>query len=93
MTAGFKVVEGKLQDNKGRQFKFSILLRQGAKEYLSIVEMYSSALQRLGIDVQIELVDSSQYWERIKKLEFDMAPYARDLSLSPGNEQYLILVF
>ena len=87
--AGFKVVEGKLQDNQGRQFKFSILLRQGAKEYLSIVEMYSSALQRLGIDVRIELVDSSQYWERIKKLEFDMVPYARDLSLSPGNEQHL----
>ena len=87
--AGFKVVEGKLQDKQGRQFKFSILLRQGAKEYLSIVEMYSSALQRLGIDMQIELVDSSQYWERIKTLEFDMAPYARDLSLSPGNEQYL----
>ena len=87
--AGFKVVEGKLQDNQGRQFKFSILLRQGAKEYLSIVEMYSSALQRLGIDVKIELVDSSQYWERIKKLEFDMVPYARDLSLSPGNEQHL----
>ncbi|MFL2795277.1 MAG: extracellular solute-binding protein [Paracoccaceae bacterium] len=87
--AGFKVVEGKLQDNQGRQFKFSILLRQGAKEYLSIVEMYSSALKRLGIDVRIELVDSSQYWERIKKLEFDMVPYARDLSLSPGNEQHL----
>ena len=87
--AGFKIVEGKLQNNQGRQFKFSILLRQGAKEYLSIVEMYSSALQRLGIDMQIELVDSSQYWERIKTLEFDMAPYARDLSLSPGNEQYL----
>ena len=88
-AAGFKVVEGKLQDNKGSQFKFSILLRQGAKEYLSIAEIYSSALKRLGIDVQIELVDNSQYWERIKKLEFDMAPYSRDLSLSPGNEQYL----
>ena len=87
--AGFKVVEGKLQNSQGRQFKFSILLRQGAKEYLSIVEMYSSALQRLGIDVKIELVDSSQYWERIKRLDFDMAPYARDLSLSPGNEQHL----
>ena len=88
-AAGFKVVEGKLQNNKGSQFKFSILLRQGAKEYLSIAEIYSSALKRLGIDVQIELVDNSQYWERIKKLEFDMAPYSRDLSLSPGNEQYL----
>ena len=87
--AGFNVTEGKLYNSEGYQFQFSILLRQGAKEYLSIVEMYSSALRRLGIDVKIELVDSSQYWERIKKLEFDMAPYARDLSLSPGNEQYL----
>jgi peptide/nickel transport system substrate-binding protein len=87
--AGFNVIEGKLRNNQGRQFKFSILLRQGAREYLSIVEMYSSALRRLGVDVNIELVDSSQYWERIKKLEFDMAPYSRDLSLSPGNEQYL----
>ena len=87
--AGFNVTEGKLYDDKDHQFQFSILLRQGAKEYLSIVEMYSSAIRRLGIEVKIELVDSSQYWERIKKLEFDMAHYSRDLSLSPGNEQYL----
>ena len=87
--AGFNVTDGKLLDSQGRQFSFSILLRQGAQEYQSIVEMYSTSLRRLGIDVKIELADSSQYWERIKKLEFDMAPYSRDLSLSPGNEQYL----
>ena len=87
--AGFNVTNGKLLDSQGRQFSFSILLRQGAQEYQSIVEMYSTSLRRLGIDVKIELADSSQYWERIKKLEFDMAPYSRDLSLSPGNEQYL----
>jgi len=87
--AGFNVSDGKLLDSQERQFSFSILLRQGAQEYQSIVEMYSASLRRLGIDVKIELVDSSQYWERIKKLEFDMAPYSRDLSLSPGNEQYL----
>ena len=50
--AGFKVTKGKLRDDQGRQFKFSILLRQGAREYLSIVEMYSSALRRLGVDVK-----------------------------------------
>ena len=87
--AGFNVTNGKLLDSQGRQFSFSILLRQGAQEYQSIVEMYSTSLRRLGIDVKIELADSSQYWERVKKLEFDMAPYSRDLSLSPGNEQYL----
>ena len=75
--AGFNVTDGKLLDSQGRQFSFSILLRQGAQEYQSIVEMYSTSLRRLGIDVKIELADSSQYWERIKKLEFDMAPYSR----------------
>ena len=35
--AGFNVIEGKLYNDKYHQFQFSILLRQGAKEYLSIV--------------------------------------------------------
>ena len=64
-------------------------LRQGAQEYKSILDIYSQALQRLGIEVEISLVDGAQYAERIRALDFDMTPYRRDLSLSPGNEQKL----
>ena len=46
-------------------------------------------MQRLGIDAEISLVDGAQYAERIRALDFDMTPYRRDLSLSPGNEQKL----
>ena len=68
---------------------FKILLRQGAQEYLSIVELYMDALSRLGISVEVDLVDSAQYAERRKALDFDMTTFARSLSLSPGNEQRL----
>ena len=34
-------------------------------------------------------VDSAQYKERTNAYDFDMTPYIRSLSLSPGNEQML----
>ena len=37
----------------------------------------------------IDQVDNAQYAERQAKLDFDMMPYVRYLSLSPGNEQNL----
>ena len=87
--AGYSVTDGILRDGTGTAFEFEILLRQGAQEYLSISEIYANSLARLGIDVRISLVDSAQYSERLRKAQFEMVPYARGLSLSPGNEQSL----
>ena len=87
--AGYIVVDGQLTDPAGDPVTFKILLRQGAQEYLSIVELYMDALSRLGIYVEVDLVDGAQYAERRKALDFDMTPFARSLSLSPGNEQRL----
>ena len=44
-------------------------------------------LARMGIDVDIRLVDSSQYVERINNRDFDMFVAGWAQSLSPGNEQ------
>ena len=87
--AGYTVQDGVLTSPAGQPFTFDILLRQGAQEYLSIIEIYTQALARLGISANITLVDGAQYAERSRTLDFDMMPFARDLSLSPGNEQYL----
>ena len=87
--AGYSVENGDLISPAGTPVSFDILLRQGAQEYLSIIEIYSQALARLGIKANITLVDGAQYAERSRTLDFDMMPFARDLSLSPGNEQYL----
>ena len=87
--AGYAVRDGVLMDKDGLPFQFEILMRQGAQEYLSIAEIYINALERLGIKATVSLVDGAQYTERLNKAEFDMVPYSRGLSLSPGNEQYL----
>ena len=87
--AGYQVSDGVLKGQEGEAFTFEILMRQGAQEYLSIAELYQTSLERLGINVEITLVDGAQYAERLRKTDFDMIPYARGLSLSPGNEQYL----
>ena len=54
-----------------------------------MANIYVEALKRLGIIARITQIDSAQYKERTTAYDFDMAPYARGLSLSPGNEQML----
>ncbi|MDP3861404.1 MAG: extracellular solute-binding protein [Phaeovulum sp.] len=87
--AGWTVQDGVLKNAAGEVFSFEIVLAQGAREVISIVEIYSQALARLGITPKVTLVDSAQYTERTNAYDFDMAWYVRGLSLSPGNEQLL----
>ncbi len=87
--AGYEVNDKLLRKKNGTPFEFEILMRQGAREYLTLAEIYIKALERLGIKASISLVDNAQYSERLRNTDFDMVPYARGLSLSPGNEQLL----
>ena len=87
--AGWSVETGVLKNAQGEDFNFEILLTQGADEHLTVANIYVEALKRLGIIARITQIDSAQYKERTTAYDFDMAPYARGLSLSPGNEQML----
>ena len=87
--AGWTVQDGVLKDADGAPFRFEILLKVGAQENQSIIDIYTRALARLGIDPQVSTVDDAQYTERTNTYDFDMAYYRRGLSLSPGNEQRL----
>ena len=87
--AGWIVKDGQLQDASGTPFAFEVLLQQSKKDNQSIMEIYARALERLGIEVNISVVDSAQYTNRTKSQDFDMTYFRRGLSLSPGNEQYL----
>ncbi len=87
--AGWTVQDGVMKNADGAPFTFEIVLSQSATETRQVVDIYTSALGRLGITPQITLVDSAQYTERTKAFDFDMAYYRRGLSLSPGNEQRL----
>jgi peptide/nickel transport system substrate-binding protein len=87
--AGWTVDNGALVDASGQPFTFEVLLRQGDRTGQSVFDLYRPALERLGIQMTISTVDNAQYAAREREYDFDMMPYRRDLSLSPGNEQKL----
>lgn len=86
--AGWKVdSQGVLRNEDGRPFRFEIMLRSSRNE--AIANLYSDALKRLGISVDLVLVDSAQHKSRRDAYEFDMMFNIWSLTLSPGNEQRL----
>lgn len=87
--AGWSVVEGQMQNADGQPFTFEIVVNQGVTQDRQIMDLFVGALTRIGVTPQITPVDAAQYTERTTNYDFDMAPYWRSLSLSPGNEQKL----
>ncbi len=87
--AGWTIQDGVLRNAAGESFQITVLLQQGDGEMQTAIEIYTRALERLGIQVTTERVDNAQYTGRVSELDFDMTPFRRALSLSPGNEQRL----
>lgn len=86
--AGYAIENGVMQNADGTPFAFELLLRKGNSEAEVIADTYVQALDRLGIKVTVQVMDSAAYQERTNAYDFDMTYYRRGLSLSPGNEQY-----
>ena len=86
--AGWEVQDGTLQKD-GEAFAFELLLQAGSAENSQIADLFVSALERLGIQANIEQIDGAAYKERTQVFDFDMTRYRRGVSLSPGNEQSL----
>lgn len=83
--AGFSLQRGRMQAADGRALTFEILAATRAQERLMLT--FTGTLKRLGIEVRVRPVDSSQYQERLKTFDFDMIQANWPASLSPGNEQ------
>jgi peptide/nickel transport system substrate-binding protein len=83
--AGFSLHRGRMQAVDGRPLAFEILAATRAQERLML--SFTSTLKRIGIDVQVRQVDSSQYQERLRTFDFDIIQANWPASLSPGNEQ------
>jgi microcin C transport system substrate-binding protein len=84
--AGYEVRDRRLVNSKtGEPFSIEFLLNSPAFE--RIVLFYKPALERLGIEVGLRVVDTSQYINRLRARDFDMIVAGWGQSLSPGNEQ------
>jgi microcin C transport system substrate-binding protein len=69
----------------GEPLRFEILIVSPAFE--RIILPFVRNLKRLGIEASIRLVDESQYINRLRSYDFDMAMLVWGQSESPGNEQ------
>ena len=74
-----------VNEQTGEPMRFEILLVSPAFE--RIVLPFVRNLKRLGIEASIRLVDESQYINRLRSFDFDMAMLVWGQSESPGNEQ------
>ena len=85
-SAGWELKKGKLiNKTSGEHFTFELLMRD--KSFERIVAPFIRNLERMGIEVQIRLVDISQFINRYRSYDFDMIVASFPQSSSPGNEQ------
>ncbi|MFA6266525.1 MAG: extracellular solute-binding protein [Pseudolabrys sp.] len=84
--AGYEIRNTKLVNAKtGERLSVEFLIGQPAFE--RVVLFYKPSLERLGIDVQLRTVDTSQYINRLRQWDYDIVVASWGQSLSPGNEQ------
>ncbi|KNX42505.1 Nickel-binding periplasmic protein precursor [Roseovarius tolerans] len=87
--AGWQVENGRLVNADGTPLRLTVLLQQDGLigQASAMMDIYARALDRLGIELRIEMTDKAQYAEREANYDFDLTMMRRSLSLSPGNEQ------
>ena len=84
--AGWVVKNGRLvSEESGAPFQFEIML--GTPTWERIVLPFGKNLEKLGIEMTVRTVDTSQYRRRLDTYDFDVIVNTFGQSQSPGNEQ------
>lgn len=84
--AGWHWRNGALRNAQGQPLVLEMLLVQ--PEFVRVIQPYKRNLARLGITLNIRLMDAAQYIERLRQFDFDMTVGGFPASASPGNELY-----
>lgn len=83
--AGWTIEGTKLVNAKKEPFRIEFLMNGPTFERVGV--RYREQLAKIGIDLTIRSVDSSQYQNRVRSRDFDLIYTGWGQSLSPGNEQ------
>lgn len=83
-SAGWRLQDGKLVNAQGQALALEILLVQ--PEFERITQPFKRNLARLGISLNIRILDAAQYIERLRQFDFDLTVGGFPASSSPGNE-------
>lgn len=84
--AGWKIQNNKLVNTTtGQPFEFNLTIYN--PDYQRIALPFKANLEKLGITMNVRLMDMSQYIKTLRNFDFDMIIAGIPQSLSPGNEQ------
>ncbi len=83
--AGYSIRDGVMTHSGGQPLAFEILVTTREKERIALA--FADTLRQVGIRPNIRLVDSSQYWSRLKDKLFDCIIEGYVVGASPGQEQ------
>ena len=85
-AAGYRIKGTQLvHGTTGRPFAIEYLTTSREQERLALA--FGRSVKHAGIEMQVRLVDATQYERRRVTFDFDMMEYRWEQSLSPGNEQ------
>lgn len=83
--AGYHLEKGVRLGKDGKPLEFTLLLKDEKLEKMGL--SFQKDLQKLGIKLTIQRVDSVQYENKILERDFDIIIHALANSMSPGIEQ------
>ena len=83
--AGWTIKGGKLVNASGEPFTISFMMQDPTYERMA--GPWVQSLQRLGITLTMQAVDSAQYVRRLREFDYDVIYAGWPQSNSPGNEQ------
>ena len=85
LEAGFYYQDMKLYQPNGKLAQFEVLMT--GETMGRVLLPYIRNLKRLGFDATLRQVDGPQYYERMRRFDYDMVVDVFAQSLSPGAEQ------
>jgi len=84
--SGWKIIDQKMKNIKsGKLLSFEVITNKNKMEKLLLI--WKDKLKKIGIDLKVRIIDSSQFQNRIQTFDFDAIIFEYYMSLSPGNEQ------
>ena len=83
-AAGWHLQDGMLVNAQGHALALEMLLVQ--PEFERITQPFKRNLARLGIAMNIRILDAAQYVERLRQFDYDLTVGGFPASSSPGNE-------
>ena len=85
LSAGYRYKDGNLLDKQGKPIQIDFMISQDGLQ--RTILPFIRNLKRLGVKVNLRLVDVPQYTERMRRFDYDMTTQVIPQSNSPGNEQ------